>query len=190
MRLAVKASVPDAIPNNAFIYLLAPADCGYPIGEADTGSFTSPMATVHQITPPLSFIPNLSAIAPISKALVKRINIPNQTLGLKGFSGITTLTTNFALQIQGKITTTTSGNFQMRLISDQGSFLQINGTTAVNADGAGAQNKTGTINLPVGAHPFNLKYYHLTNNAQFTWEWQPPGTPAFENVPAAQFSAQ
>lgn len=94
----------------------------------------------------------------------------------------------FAVRLTGVITLPSSGSWQFRMTSDDGSRLWIDGAPLINNDGLhGATAVTGTITLAAGAHALELRYFEWTGGNQLRLEWRPPGG-AWAVVPASAFS--
>jgi len=70
------------------------------------------------------------------------------------------VTNSFALRCNFKFEVTNIGNHVFTLESDDGSELYVNGSRIINNGGAhGMLIKTGTVNLPLGIHDMQVRYY-------------------------------
>jgi len=91
---------------------------------------------------------------------------------------------NFALLSEGFIEIKEDGIYDMRLWSDDGSLLYINGKKLIDNDGYhGTEMKEGRIGLKKGYHPFRLEFFQGGGGKMLSWNIKPPGAPAWKVVP-------
>lgn len=95
---------------------------------------------------------------------------------------------HFALEYSGYLNVPKDNNYVVRLASDDGSRLYLDGQTIIDHDGLhGAENKDGEIALRQGLHPFRLVYFQGSGGKQVSLEWKSFDDEGFELIPAAQF---
>ncbi len=83
--------------------------------------------------------------------------------------GVTTATSNFALQFNGYINIATAGTYTFYTSSDDGSNLYLDGTLLVNNDGLHAtQEASGTVTLTAGSHPIRVNYFQQGGGQSLT----------------------
>ncbi|MDP7028811.1 MAG: DUF1080 domain-containing protein [Phycisphaerales bacterium] len=91
---------------------------------------------------------------------------------------------DFLALIDGELLVKRGGVHEFRLTSDDGSQLWIGGHRVVDNDGRhSAQARVGEVDLPAGAHPFQVKFFEGTVSCRLVLEWRPPGAESFELVP-------
>jgi Ricin-type beta-trefoil lectin domain/PA14 domain len=99
------------------------------------------------------------------------------------------LTDYFLSEVTGNINIPTAGNYNFRLISDDGSRLRIDDTVVINHDGLhGATPKDGSIQLTTGYHALRIDHLENQVDQQITLQWQPPGAAGFVLVPNSVLS--
>jgi len=82
----------------------------------------------------------------------------------------------FALRFTGSIHVPKSGRYTFFANSDDGSRIYIGKKLVVNNDGLhGMVEKSGTINLPAGAHPLVVTYFDNGGGDGLQVSWQGPG---------------
>src|SRR5205814_8242483 len=83
----------------------------------------------------------------------------------------------------GNILIEQPGNYQFSLISDDGSLLEIDGRTVVDATSVLLQKQTGAIQLTSGFHSIHVKYFNTLFGGSVRLFWTPPARPE-QIVPA------
>jgi len=92
----------------------------------------------------------------------------------------------FSIQWEGWIYAPTSGRYLFATVSDDGSFLYINGQLVVDNGGHhGARYAEGWIDLQQGFQDIRLRYFQDDGGRKMELWWMPPGGPK-EQVPAEQ----
>ncbi|MGC4030187.1 MAG: DUF1080 domain-containing protein [Tepidisphaeraceae bacterium] len=109
------------------------------------------------------------------------INLKNDDFGLKD---------QFISELSGFITPPRPGAYAFRLFSDDGSVLTIDGRTVVDNDGlhSAEEPKEGRLELAAGEHPFLLRHFDQSVDAELKLLWKPPGEKDFVPVPASAFT--
>lgn len=83
---------------------------------------------------------------------------------------------NFGFRYTGYINITTAGNYTFYTNSDDGSKLYINNNLVVNNDGAhAAQERSGTVYLPVGKHAIKVDFFEAAGGEQCDVSYSGPG---------------
>lgn len=96
---------------------------------------------------------------------------------------------NFYLKGLGYIVAPQTGNYAIRLVSDDGSRLRVNGELLIENDGLhGPSPADAEVNLNEGKNRIELEYFQGGGGQMISLQWAPPGKGAFEVIPAANFS--
>ena len=86
------------------------------------------------------------------------------------------LTDNFLAVITGRLTVPDDGLYGLRLTSDDGSLLSLNGTVVVNSDGLhGPEPKESPAFLKKGNYALELRWFEAGGGANCKLEWKRPG---------------
>ncbi|HTI09475.1 MAG TPA: PA14 domain-containing protein [Puia sp.] len=90
--------------------------------------------------------------------------------------GVTTATSNFALQFNGFVNIPTAGSYTFYTSSDDGSNLYLDGTLLVNNDGLhGTVETSGTRTLTAGLHPIQVNFFQQGGGQVLTVSYAGPG---------------
>ncbi len=85
---------------------------------------------------------------------------------------------DFSLRITGWLYVDRSGEYSFELVSDDGSYLIINGNEFLSNPGYHAKTEVAdTIKLSKGYHEIQILYFNGTADADLTLTWTPPNTP-------------
>lgn len=106
----------------------------------------------------------------------------------KGFGP---LESNFVTEVLGNLDVRKPGTYTLRLVSDDGAKLWIDGRLVVDHDGAhGPTPKDKRTYLVPGSHTLRIAHFNGSGGAQLTLQWQPPGVrgDSFETIPADALS--
>ncbi|MCH2149144.1 MAG: PA14 domain-containing protein [Phycisphaerales bacterium] len=83
-----------------------------------------------------------------------------------------------------------SGVWTFELVSDDGSWLFIDGELVIDHGGLHSNvARQGTIELEAGDHEFEVLYFELSVDEDLSLEWAPPGQ-ALQPIPETAFSAE
>ncbi len=95
----------------------------------------------------------------------------------------------FAVRIVGQIDIPAEGIWSIRLESDQGARLWIDGELLIN-DGTSHsyRSKTGIISLTAGLHDIEVRYWEGWSDAGLVLHWDGPTVGTEEVIPASAFS--
>lgn len=111
----------------------------------------------------------------------------------QGSEGQDPLTQYYLGLVWGKLKVTTAGEHQLRVISDDGAQLWINGALVVSNDvvgQTGERTATAAVTLAAGSHRLDLKFYQNTGNSRLRLEWKPPGASGFVLVPLTSLETE
>ncbi|KAB8165819.1 hypothetical protein FH609_015590 [Streptomyces sp. 3MP-14] len=90
----------------------------------------------------------------------------------------------FLSQVIANINIPEEGDYNFRLISDDGSRLLIDDQLVIDHDGLhSAEPKDGSVHLTSGYHALHIDYFDHAAEQQLTLQWQPPGAEGFTTVP-------
>jgi cytochrome c len=96
---------------------------------------------------------------------------------------------NFHLELNGYLNIKKAGDYLLRLVSDDGSVLSLDGKKVIDNDGFhGAIAKDQQLTLTKGEHPLLLKYYQGGGDLALSLQWMKPGDHQFSVIPAEYFS--
>ena len=113
-------------------------------------------------------LPDFSKLKPVEKGSVAE-NRPS--LNVRGDRA-----GGFAIEFDGKITTTERGEYTFHLASDDGSRLEIDGKRVINNDGIhGTRLKSGKILLSEGTFPVRLTYFDKDGGSKLALAWEGKG---------------
>lgn len=94
----------------------------------------------------------------------------------------------FAVRWRGKILIPSTGIFEFKLVSDDGSLLIIDGEEVINFDGTHTETeKTGSSNLEQGFHDIEIQYFANLGPAYCQVYWILPGETSFSTIPASNY---
>lgn len=97
----------------------------------------------------------------------------------------------FIAHALANLTVPSSGNYEFRLSSDDGSRLVIDDATIIDHDGLhGESSKEATVALDAGVHDLRVEYFDNTNDQVLRLEWRPPGAADFAVVPTSVLSTE
>src|SRR5207237_7401640 len=89
----------------------------------------------------------------------------------------------FSADWTGNVLIEQPGNYQFALISDDGSLLEIDGRTVVDATSVLLQKQNGAIDLTAGPHSIHVKYFNTLFGGSVRLFWTQPARPE-QIVPA------
>ncbi|MBQ6137936.1 MAG: hypothetical protein IJI73_11270 [Kiritimatiellae bacterium] len=131
----------------------------------------------------LSSMPDFAAFSPVASGVVDRIAFPRSAGAFAGAPA--SLTNRFAAVFRGFVWVEKAGFYDLRLTSDDGSILYVDGAAVVDHDGLHGmlESKTGSVPLSRGFHALRLEYFENIGDAGLELAWALPGYP-FDVVPA------
>ncbi|EDY18030.1 sulfatase [Chthoniobacter flavus Ellin428] len=95
-----------------------------------------------------------------------------------------------AVLFSGYVEVPEDGEYQFHVAADTGALLRIGGATVIDADFGyeSGQDKSGTVRLQAGRHPFRLYYVRReAGEPRLTFQWNRPGQ-APQDIPPGAFS--
>ncbi|MDX1476581.1 MAG: family 16 glycoside hydrolase [Saprospiraceae bacterium] len=98
------------------------------------------------------------------------------------------LSDNFALYASGYLHVPDTGEYTLRIWSDDGSRFTLNGDELIDHDGEhGTSSKDVTVGLHAGYHPFQISYYQGGGDKFLSMNWKRPGEAVFEVIPQGRY---
>lgn len=121
-------------------------------------------------------LPDFAALGqPIDTFLTSNLSVSSRNPET-GFPSAPTLTTWFALRFTARVDAQVSGTYEIRLTSDDGSRLLIDGVPVVENDGLHTiSSGVGTLHLTAGHHVFTVLYFQGEGPVALQLEWNPLG---------------
>ncbi|MFJ2259265.1 family 16 glycoside hydrolase [Streptomyces sp. NPDC087844] len=90
----------------------------------------------------------------------------------------------FVSEVTGYLVVPSDGDYGLRLTSDDGSRLSIDGATVIDHDGLhGAEPKDTSVQLTAGSHPLRIEHFERDGGQELRLAWKPPGASDFTTVP-------
>ncbi len=82
----------------------------------------------------------------------------------------------YSIRWRGKIAIPVTGTYRFATLSDDGSYVYINGQLVVDNGGVhGLQRREGSIFLEAGFHDLEVRYFQQIGASAMTFLWTPPG---------------
>ncbi|MFE7031234.1 family 16 glycoside hydrolase [Streptomyces sp. NPDC057621] len=95
----------------------------------------------------------------------------------------------FVSEVTGYLVVPSDGTYGLRLTSDDGSRLSIDGATVIDHDGLhGAEPKDASVQLAAGSHPLRIDHFERDGGQELRLAWKPPGASDFTTVPRESLS--
>jgi cytochrome c len=92
----------------------------------------------------------------------------------------------FLTVVDGFLVVTEPGRYGLRLVSDDGSKLWLDGAVAIDHDGLhSAKAKDAEIDLAVGEHPLLVRHFQTYGGWRLALQWKPPGTQEYVTIPTS-----
>jgi len=183
--VSVRATLADSTTPAVCLIRLVPDE---DIGIEDDGTTRGVVGNVYVLPVNQPHLPDFSQLTPVSSILVPNFDVPQRAFSM-GFPGVPDLFEWFGIRFEGRLVVPESGTYEMRMTSDDGSILWIDGTKVIDNDGVHAPvTVTQSVSLTAGNHPFRLDYYqgprYLIALELF---WKKPGDSSFVIVPPDNF---
>lgn len=100
------------------------------------------------------------------------------------------LTSTFVARVEGFLEVPKAGRYGLRLTSDDGSRLQLDGKTVIDHDGLHPpEPKSTELELAAGVHPLLVEFFQTYGGFTLKLEWKKPGASAWEVVPKSALSS-
>jgi hypothetical protein len=95
---------------------------------------------------------------------------------------------DFGLVFEGFLTVPSTGVYLIRVASDDGAEVTLDGQPVCGKDGVhGVEETVGTVALAAGAHALKVRYFQGTGGQGLRLDWLVPGG-RFEEIPASALS--
>jgi len=90
----------------------------------------------------------------------------------------------FVTVVDGFLVVTERGRYGLRLVSDDGSELRLDGAKVIDHDGLHATKpKDAELALEPGEHPLLVRHFQSYGGWRLALQWKPPGAAEFVTVP-------
>lgn len=100
------------------------------------------------------------------------------------------LKTTFLAHVEGFLSVPAAGNYGLRLTSDDGSRLALDGHGVIDHDGLhGPTARTAEVELAAGEHALAIDMFQTYGGWALELEWKPPGATAWSLVPESALSS-
>ncbi len=114
---------------------------------------------IYHLPPDSARLPDLSRMRSVGTIYTRELNFPVRNFE-EGFPGITSRFEWFAIEYHGRIRAGRKGSYSLRLVSDDGSKLFIDGRLIVDNDGQHAvRSVSGFVDLDSGEHEIRIQYF-------------------------------
>ncbi|HEY3386562.1 MAG TPA: family 16 glycoside hydrolase [Saprospiraceae bacterium] len=124
----------------------------------------------------------IPSFAATKKADQAGIVIDFQGLDATDFGG---LDEDFVIKAKGYLFSEKETKTELRVISDDGSRVTIDGKLLLDNDGLhGAEVKEAMVNLSQGYHPIIIEYMQGKGGRYLSLEWKPQGSPEWTGLPS------
>ena len=132
------------------------------------GSFGSVVPTVdsfcgdvYELEQASDFLPDFRELDPIGSLYTHSLDVPDQVFtNTDGIPGVTPRTNLFGIDYHASFWIRNAGDYQFRMISDDGAILWIDDRRLINLDGIhSAEGGSGNIHLDSGLHTIHIPYY-------------------------------
>lgn len=139
-----------------------------------------------------SRLPDFRELDPIGSLYTRTLDVPDQFFtNTEGIPGVTPRTNLFGIDYHAAFWIRNPGDYQFRMVSDDGSMLWIDDRRLVNLDGLHqADGASSTIHLDAGRHTMHVPYYQGAINAVALLLWvRPPGARDWQIFDLNNFTA-
>lgn len=100
------------------------------------------------------------------------------------------LTSTFVAHVEGFLEVKTAGKYGLRLTSDDGSRMTLDGKLVIDHDGLHPpEPKSTELELAAGVHPLGIEFFQTYGGWTLKLEWKKPGASAWELVPKEALSS-
>ena len=114
---------------------------------------------VYELLRGMTYLPYFTTMRPLTTLYTKSLNIPNQEFS-QGFPDLPNLKEWFAVDYQGTIWISESGEYHFQLISDDGSKLYLDDVQIIDNDGIHpARSMEAAVQLKKGSHRIRISYF-------------------------------
>lgn len=125
-------------------------------GVAEEGAL---LGLIYFLTDDTPKLPNFDEYVPSGALYAKQLDVSPRDF-TEGFPGVDSRHEWFALRYLGKFTVNASGDYEFRLVSDDGATLTIDNVPVIDNDGLHEPTeKRGKIRLLPGQHTIEVRYF-------------------------------
>lgn len=108
---------------------------------------------------PADKLPDFSSLAPTAALFTDKLDVAPQDF-TQGFPDVDARNEWFAIRYDGQFSTKLAGDYEFRLVSDDGATLKVANVLLIDNDGRhGPTEKRAKIRLLPGSHPIEVKYF-------------------------------
>ena len=119
---------------------------------------------------------------PYHSGIVPALHAPNEA-----YMG--DVRTNFYVEATGVLTIEETDNYVIRLVSDDGARLYLDGDLLIDNDGLhGPEARDSELILEAGSYPFKVEYFQGGGGAALSVQWAKHGDDGFSVIPPETFS--
>lgn len=163
--------------------LFAAASPLFAQSEAERPRQNGVWARFYYVGKPLEELPILVANqTPNVSLILPRIDLESGAEAHHPLTGALDYT--FLAHVEGFLVAPSAGKYALRLSSDDGSKLALDGRTVIDHDGLHSMKPLeGEVELTAGEHKLALQMFQTYGGWGLRLEWRPPGASAFEVVP-------
>jgi hypothetical protein len=156
--------------------------------NCDTVKGIGVVGTLYRLDSSTQRLPDFSKMNPIKDLCIRQFDIANRHFK-DGFPGVDNLDEWFGINFNGNLKVDVAGEYEFKLVSDDGSILYLDGMELINNDGThSAQAISKKVKLTAGTHRINLKYFQgPADEIALELFWTPPNGQE-EYVPEARLS--
>jgi hypothetical protein len=134
---------------------------------------------VYELEQYSSRLPDFRVLDPIGSLYAHTLDVPSQVFtNTEGIAGVTPRTNLFGIDYHARFWIRNRGNYEFRMISDDGAILRIDDQRVIDLDGLhSALGGSGGIHLEPGPHTMHIPYYQgaVTSVALLLWIKTPGG---------------
>ena len=132
---------------------------------------------VYELKAGTSALPDFSQLQPDKTAVADRVNLTPKTRD-----------NNFGLVFDGFLVAPVTGAYGIRVTSDDGAEVMLDGKPVCGKDGVHGDVETAaSVALEAGSHPVRIRYFQGSGGQSLRLDWAVPGS-GFVEVPASAFS--
>lgn len=125
-------------------------------GQASEGAL---LGLVYFLAEETTKLPNFDEYVPSGALYAKELNVAPRDF-TEGFPGVDARHEWFAIRYSGQFSTKVAGDYEFRLVSDDGATLRIDNVPLIDNDGLHeASEKRAKIRLMAGQHSIEVRYF-------------------------------
>lgn len=157
---APTTTTPPVTPPPGGVPIMSAANA-FGSGTVDPAGFKG---SVYMIPAGTTKLPDLASMAASGYLFTKTLDVSAKAMQ-GGFPGIDPARNeNFAIRFEAPLVVDNEADYNLRIVSDDGSVVFIDGTVIVDNDGVNAHEKSGPVHLVKGTHMLTVDYFQTTGN--------------------------